>query len=181
MKPINTKKMMTAYAAYNSAAATANFYKNYKPSNLDSHDSEYYEGLSNKADKELDEAMATLKESMKDLDAVLDDVQKRCTERTITGLAILRTLYDVYVKLDISQKDMNGIFIRVDLNQQQFAKAYKYAAKSTQFNAEFKNGSWRITNIYRDDCHQSSKDKLRISLTEDAKAAIIRRISIGIF
>lgn len=172
MKAINTKEMMTSFEAYKKAERSANFYKGL----ADRYPTDY-----DKALKELETAKVTLKDVTQVLTYALSNVQDRCRARTITEMEILEVLYKVQTGLGISKKAMNGITIVSDLNQQRFARAYNFTAQSTQFTAEFKNGVWEITDIYRATCRESDKDKLHINLTDDAKAEILKRVSYGIF
>lgn len=106
------------------------------------------------------------------LQTELDEVQKRSRVRTITTIGIINALVSIEDKLDIPRKSMEGIRVRIDYNEQDFPKAYKYTPESTWFSAEFRKGSWRITNIWRDVTAGSGKGR-NVSLTDEAKAKIL--------
>jgi hypothetical protein len=103
------------------------------------------------------------------------DAEGRATARTISYDEIFYILERIKKRLNITKKAMEGIKVFCDPNAQEFSKAYRYTPESTQFNATFKNGKWRITAIYRSTC---GKDDARIELTEDAKNAIIANYEI---
>lgn len=67
---------------------------------------------------------------------------------------------------------MDGVTVAVDLNAQNFPNKYKGTPYSTIFEARYKSGSWRITDIYRAETRAQSKG-CTVNLTEEAKAAIL--------
>lgn len=109
------------------------------------------------------------------LTLAIKEAEGRASARTITAEEILSTLIRIEDDLHISKKAMNGINVTVDINSQSFPKAYKYTPESTHFSAEYKNGSWRLTDIYRAECKSSFH--IHIEHTEESKKAIIERLS----
>lgn len=122
---------------------------------------------SNKKCEEFKESISKLSESIR-------EAEGRATARTITANGIILELLDITEKLHISKKAMNGIKLYCDMNAQTFPGAYKYIPQSTVFEAEFRNGSWRIAEVKRDTCGTA---RVRIIHTEESKAAILARFS----
>lgn len=107
------------------------------------------------------------------VEKAIKEAEGKARERTICANDIYMALEEVESNLSIPKKYMSGISVEADLNAQSFANAYKYKPMSTHFTAEYKNGSWRLTDICRDVCRSSPR--IRLSLTEDAKAALVER------
>lgn len=114
----------------------------------------------------------TVVESLKN---AIKEAEGRASARTITAEEILSTLIRIEDDLHISKKAMDGIRMIADINSQSFPRAYKYTPESTHFSAEYKNGSWRLTDIYRAECKNSFH--IHIDHTEESKKAIIERLS----
>lgn len=109
------------------------------------------------------------------LQEAIKEAEGRATARKISYHDIFTRIEAVEGKLKITKKAMNGIKICCDPNAQDFPKAYKYTPESTHFVAEYKNGSWRITNIFRDVC---GKHDIKIELTEEAEKAILENYRV---
>ena len=115
--------------------------------------------------------------NMDKLQNLLDCLQKRMTSRTITAKDILEATEDIERRLDIPKARMTGITAVVDMNAQDFPRAYKYTPQSTLFALTKTETGWAVTDIWRDECHRSNRG-FTLSLTDEAKKAIIDRISI---
>lgn len=105
----------------------------------------------------------------------LDQVQGRCSERTVSPEDIRQALEYTEKQLDIPRAHMKGVKVRIDLNAQNFAKAYKYEAKSTIFYAEHTGSAWKLTDVERDTCLRAVH-KFDVTLTDEAKAAVIKSV-----
>ena len=139
-------------------------------------------GTQEKVDRAKDEMDAKIKafnDAASTLSAAIKEAEGRATARTITARDIISRLKEIEKGLNISKKNMNGVSVHVDENAQTFPSAYKFTPESTHFFATFKGGSWIITGIERARCGSASK-KVTITLTEEAKAAIIDRIEAGL-
>lgn len=114
-------------------------------------------------------------EAGKPIDEACKEVEKRCTERTITYVHVARYLIDVNNRLSVLlKKEMEGCEIKnADPRAQTFKSAYKYTPYSTHFDAIYKKGEWIITKIYRDKC---DKHGGTLILTETAEKALIQKI-----
>lgn len=138
-------------------------------------------GKPEKVDRAKDEMESKIKafsDAAGALSAAIREAEGRATARTITARDIVSRLKEIEKGLNIHKKNMNGISVHVDENAQDFPRAYKYTPESTHFYATFKGGSWIITGIERARCRSASQ-KITITLTEEAKAAIIDRIEAG--
>lgn len=115
-------------------------------------------------------------ESSRLLGAELDAVQARAKVRTVTPCEIVEALHDLQKHLDIPKKALEGVKVHFDLNAQAFPSAYKYTPESTHVSAEFKGGSWRITNISREECRRPSF-KFTVTHTDASRAALLQRFT----
>lgn len=115
-------------------------------------------------------------EARADLKKAIDEIQTKCTARTISSHEVCKALQKIEAELAISKKAMDGISVAVDLNANNFPGTYtkKGIPMSTIFEARYKSGSWRITDIYRAETRRWSKG-CTVNLTEEAKAAIVAR------
>ena len=161
MKAINTKDMLNAFRALQSAQ----------------NDLSYYTKMGGVKDQlkanvvgcrhDLTAASAPLAEAIK-------EAEGKAKERTITTWQVAEMLDKIERKLGLTKKAMNGITASVDLYAQDVPRAYKYKMMGTRFEAEFKAGSWRITRIWRDEVRRGSQ-RVYLTLTEEAKAALIEK------
>ena len=110
------------------------------------------------------------------LQAVLDSGQKRAKTRVIISIMVYDALTEIENKLGISKKALDGVKVYVDVNDQNFPKAYKYKPESTWFNAEFKRGTWYLTDVYRDETARLNRGKI-VELTEAAKTAVLENMA----
>lgn len=162
MKEINLKKAMQAYAEMETADRWMQVDSLRCVSDRERANREIQQANANKA----------FDKASEDLTKILDEVQRRCSARIITARNICWALARIGGKLDITKKAMDGVTVAVDLNAQNFPGKYKGTPYSTIFEARYKSGSWRITDIYRAETRAQSKG-CTVSLTEEAKAAIL--------
>lgn len=110
------------------------------------------------------------------IQAAIDEVQKRTTARNITAADVFDAVETIEKKLDIPKKSMLGIIACVDVNAQNFPNAYKYVPESTMFQIEKFTSGWFLTDVYRERTRTAGHD-FRLGLPEEAKAAIIKRMT----
>ena len=120
--------------------------------------------------------MKSIESVAESLTAAIKDAEGRATARTITASDIADVLLEVEKTLGISKKALEGVRVDIDLNAQTFPNSYKYIPESTQFTAVYKSGSWRVTDIRRDRC-RGVKSRIRVTHTEESKAALIDRFT----
>jgi len=101
------------------------------------------------------------------IESELSKIQSKSKVRTLMTFEVADTL-------KITKKAMNGISVIIDVNAQSFPSAYKYIPQSTIFEAVYKNGSWRVTDIYRGRC---GNIRVKIHHTDDSLKAIQERFS----
>lgn len=174
MKPINLAKLMAKYEEY--TRADNNYYYYFKESAnevLPVITRERYAERARAYFKEELEIMNVFTELANPVNDIIAEVEGRSSERLITTFQIVEYLVRFTKRLDVTKKVLNGCVISVNLNAQRFARAYKYTPKSTWFDAEFKSGSWRLTNVYRDTCTNTVHKAV---LPEEAKQMIISRM-----
>ena len=107
------------------------------------------------------------------LNEALDELQKRCSARTISGENILYALEEIEHHLDIPKVQMDGITVCVDLWAQNFPSAYHFTPESTFFCAENHKGKWTITEVYRSYTRRLSQ-RVVCQLSDSAKEAILK-------
>jgi hypothetical protein len=111
------------------------------------------------------------------LSDAISEAEGKASVRGISPYIILDALSGIERSLNIPKKHLEGVKVHCDPNAQSFPRAYRRASHghsplSTQFDAEYTKGSWRITSITRTYCGTHEAD---LTLTDEAKAAIIRR------
>ena len=163
MKELNLKQAMHAFAEMEAADSWMIRVNSFM--SVNDREKERCEFQQNEAHK-------AFKDITADLTQILDEVQHRFSARIITARDICWALARIDGKLDITKKAMDGVTVSVDLNAQDFPNKYKGTPYSTIFEARYKSGSWRITDIYRAETRGRSKVST-VNLTEEAKAAIL--------
>lgn len=108
------------------------------------------------------------------IEKALDEVQKRCTARTIDYFDIVHELKAVINQLCFvcTKKGLENTSVWIDVNGQNFPNAYKFSPESTQFRALYLKGKWRLMYIGRDFC-KSYAQRWEVSLSETAKQCIL--------
>lgn len=150
MKEINTKAMMIAYLKYETARKTDKYIETEKCR-------ECFEQFLNESEK---------------LTRAIEDAEGRSTARTIDAKMVLNSLNEIEKKLNIPKRYLEGCTVYVDLNAQEFPKAYKYTPESTHYSSTYKNGSWRITEIWRG---KTGNVRVKAEMTADAEQKILER------
>lgn len=100
------------------------------------------------------------------------DVQGKARERLISYADIVAACDEIDKKIKITQKAKKGIVASIDINAQNFPRAYKYRAESTKFNLIYSGGKWRVYSICRAYTRPSGR-KIHLTLPEAAREAII--------
>ena len=151
----------------------------------DSYVGRAFEGVFDIAERNIDEdawfnpleKVTLLREQIAaPLTEAIEAAEGRATARTITAWEVVVALREVEERLSISKKAMDGVEVSIDINAQDFPRAYKWPPESTHFDAMYKGGYWRVTNVYR---YKTQTPRFRhiVRLTEEAKRAVISRHS----
>ena len=139
-----------------------------------------------KSSEETEAALARVKAAEAEYRTVADGLlgeaikaaEGRATVRTICPAAVVEALVRVEETLELpSKKALEGVSVSVDLNAQDFPRAYKYNAESTQFKAVYKAGSWRVYDICRATTRRAGR-RYVVEHTETSKAAILDRLTV---
>ena len=112
------------------------------------------------------------------IEKALDEVQKKCTVRTIDYediLAELKAVDEQFSKV-CTKKGLENTEVLIDVNGQNFSNSYKFSAKSTQFSAVYSKGKWRLVYLDRDWCRTYSQ-RWHITLSDTAKECILHEYS----
>lgn len=107
------------------------------------------------------------------IETVIQEVEGKASVRTITYNDIVKATQRIEKKLGIPKKYMEGVRYDVDLHAQNFPKAYKYRAESTQFIVEFSKGKWRLISIERYYTRTAGHDFRCVTMPEETKKAIV--------
>lgn len=113
-------------------------------------------------------------ENLQQLQGIISEAEGKAKIRTITAQQMVDACISVSGMLGISKKAMEGVIIDADLNAEKLPNAYKYAAMSTQFRAQYSGGSWRLLSVSRGYLRQRTTSNV-FQLTDAAKAAIIEQ------
>ena len=108
------------------------------------------------------------------LAAALDEVQARCTARTLTVADVESILEDATAKLPISKAAMKGTRLEYT-GAEKFPSAYKYRPESTHIIAEHNGRYWVILDIDRYTC-PNRNDNAGLRLSDSAKEALLRSL-----
>ena len=110
------------------------------------------------------------------IDEAIRKAEGRSTARTITSRELLEHLSCMQSWLQgIPMTAMEGVSVSVDLNAQDFPRAYKYTPESTWFDAGYNKGSWHLYDLYRYRT-AASKHGTNIDLPEATKKAVLAKI-----
>ncbi len=104
----------------------------------------------------------------------LEEAEGRATARTLTAAKICEILRGIEERCP-TKKALEGTVVRYD-GGEHFPSAYKYTPESTHFTAEYKRGSWRITDIHRGVCPNRLSSGT-IEFSEAAEDAILNELS----
>ena len=169
-KPINIMNAMNAYREWQKARADIEWY----------HDrltqtpaSTYLSDQLHAAHTVEDKYSDIWAEERKALLSRINEAEGKARSRTIAPEDIMEDLSDVESHLRISKTAMKGVTVTINHHAQSFPNAYKKKGnpESTYFTAEHTGNGWKLTRIYRGTCLAT---KARITLTDEAKAAVIR-------
>lgn len=115
-----------------------------------------------------------INETNKDkIKAAIQEVEGKATARTIDYDDIIRATQRIEKMLGIPKKYLEGIRYDVDIYAQNFPKAYKYRAESTQFVIEYLKGKWRLVSVERAYTRTAGHDYKCLTMPEETKKAII--------
>ena len=118
-----------------------------------------------------------INETNKDkIKAAIQEVEGKATARTIDYDDIVRATQRIEKMLGIPKKYLEGIRYDVDLHAQNFPKAYKYKAESTQFVIEYLKGKWRLVSLERYYTRTAGHDYKCLGMPEETKKAIIKTV-----
>ena len=127
---------------------------------------------------EFEKAIIINEHNRNKIEKALDEVQKRCTARTIDYediLAEIKAVDEQFSKV-CTKKAFENTEVLIDVNGQNFPNAYKFSAYSTQFRAVYLKNKWRIMYIGRDFC-KTYNQRWYITLSDTAKECILHEYS----
>ena len=98
----------------------------------------------------------------------------RATARTVTAKDIVYTLGKI--GNGIAKVKLNGTKVHYT-GAEHFPSAYKYRPESTHWIAENVKGKWYVTDIFRADCPNRATWNTSVEYSEEAKEALIDKMS----
>lgn len=105
------------------------------------------------------------------LGPILKDVQGKATVRTIEPWTIVEEACDIFDRLRVCKKNMDGVKASIDKNAQTFPRTYRFEPMSTVFDIEYgKSATPFLTNVSRIRCRTI---EYSITLTDAAREEII--------
>ena len=127
---------------------------------------------------EFEKAIIINEHNRNKIEKALNEVQKRCTARTIDYEDILAELnaVDKQFSTVCTKKSFENTEVLIDVNGQIFPNSYKFSAYSTQFRAVYLKSKWRLTYIGRDFC-KTYNQRWHITLSDTAKECILNEYS----
>lgn len=127
---------------------------------------------------EFEKAIIINEHNRNKIEKALDEVQKRCTTRTINYYDIVNELkyVDNQFSKVCTKKAFENTEVLIDVNGQNFSNSYKFSAKSTQFRAIYFKSKWRLVYLDRDFCKTYSQ-RWNITLSNSAKECILHEYS----
>lgn len=120
--------------------------------------------------------MLIKEENREKIEKMIKAAEGRATTRLLTWKDIQQAIQNVEIHLGIAKKDLVGVYVDVDVNAQDFPNAYKYTPHSTQFTMVRKKSGWDLVSVERYTTRRPNSRYI-VELTEEAKAAIIRKMS----
>lgn len=118
-----------------------------------------------------------IKESNRNkIENMITEAEGKAVTRKITYDNIAIAVERIEKELNVYKKDMIGVKASVDLNAQNFPKAYKYAPKSTHFEAIRKASGWDLKSVERNITRREGH-AYELDLPEHTKLAIIKKMS----
>lgn len=123
--------------------------------------------------------MAVKISNMGKLETMIREAEGRASARLLTVEDIVDALEAVEQRLLLvsTKTDALGTSVEVDVNHQDFPRAYKYTPESTHFCAKLQSNGWKVYMIQRDTCWSRTRFA-HIEYTAQTKAHMIDRLSI---
>lgn len=108
------------------------------------------------------------------IETAIAEAEGRATVRCVSFENIVSACDHIEKVLGIPKKYLEGVSYSVDLNAQNFPKAYKFTPESTHFVVEYSKGKWRLVKVQRDRTRTAGNDYRCIVMPEETKEAIVR-------
>lgn len=114
------------------------------------------------------------------IDELIKTVEGRSTARTITAEKILKAVTRLESQLDVRKSALTGLEIDLDLNAQNFPRAYKFVPMSTQVSLVRTASSWTITHIWRSRTQKCGQGITFLVVPQTTKDAVLERTFRGV-
>ena len=114
------------------------------------------------------------------IDETIKAVEGRSTARTITAEKVLEAVDRIERQLGVRKSALVGVEIDLDLNAQDFPRAYKYVPMSTHITLVRSASSWMITDIRRDRTKRCGQKVAFLTVPQTTRDAVLERIFRGV-
>lgn len=108
------------------------------------------------------------------LSQAIKEAEGRATARTVTATQIRDALKKIAP--GVARAKLNGTKVTYN-GAEHFPGTYKYRPESTHWTAENIKGKWYVTSIYRDTCPNRVTWNMAVEYSEEAKNAIVDKMS----
>ena len=116
------------------------------------------------------------KKNLAKIDETIKAVEGRSSARTVTAEKILEEVIRVEKEIHVPKKALVGLEIILDLNAQDFPRAYKYVPMSTQVRLIRTASSWTITSIWRDRTQGGGRRVVFLTVPQITRDAVLARV-----
>ena len=114
------------------------------------------------------------KENAEKIQKAIDVAEGKARERKITAEDLIASAEKLSKKLGIAPAHLRGVRAKVDLNAQDFPRAYKYIPESTIAFLEHTGRAWALVDVRRDNAEIANR-AVRFTLTDEAREWILKR------
>ena len=119
-----------------------------------------------------------VKDSNKErINKIFDEVQARASVRTCSYFDVTYAIKELEKKFNIPKKYLKGVKVFCSPHAQNFPSAYKGYPESTYFRLEHNGTGWKVTRIARYEMYHNGEKHYSVTLTDEAKTAILRKYS----
>lgn len=111
-------------------------------------------------------------ENMEKINNTIKEVEGRASARLLSYSSIQKAITEVENSIPVAKKYMVGVKVHLDVNAQDFPKAYRYTPDSTHVVIERTKSAWKLIDVHRGTCG-GAHDTYDITLTDNCKKEIL--------
>lgn len=118
-------------------------------------------------------AIIVKEENMEKIKNTIKEVEGRASARLVDYKNIKEAIEEIENSIPVAKKYMVGVKVHLDVNAQEFPKAYRYIPESTHVVIERAKSGWKLIDVHRGTCG-GAHDTYDITLTDNCKKEILR-------